>query len=383
MTKKLSLKMSTLWGILLVFCMLPAIEFERLLGLIPLHYPIFIFLILITYLLHGRKFADPLVLGFFIFFTLYYVYSLSFVSDVRSASIYYVLWVTNVVIFNCALSLNKRGMELVADVYCSFIIISLGLGVLSMAFLNGVHANPYLAWDKNNFSFAVYVAFMLAILHGKRNVAITIGLGSVLIFSRTILLMYLVVAAVVYIKKRPSFFSVFVFATVILFVMLGDVLLNSLGFLGERLLGATNLIAELTNFIRTGDELGSVQLDDWRRYYLFIANIDIAQRTFPHGTGMGLNNYLEYFDPKFLVFTGQAARAHNFIISYTGEMGLLFLIFLLLFARILSRSVNIFAFSGLLGLFAGLITNEYITAPMPWFLLGIAINKNLLPQKDA
>lgn len=363
--------------------MLPAIEFERLLNLIPMHYPIFILLVLVAYLSHGRKFVDRLALGFFLFFSLYYVYSLSFVSDARSASVYYALWVTNIFIFNCAISLNEKGIALITDVYCSFIIISLGLGAVNLIFLDGAHANPYLAWDKNNFSFAVYVAFMLAVLQKKQNFAIIIGVGSILIFSRTILLMYLVVGAVAYIKKRPSLFSVFGLVIVILFVMAGDVLLASLGFLGERLSGAINLISELRSYISTGSEVSSVQLDDWRRYYLFIASIDIVQRTFPYGTGMGLENYLEHFDPAFIAFTGKAARAHNFFISYTGEMGLLFLVFLLLFVRVFSRSVNFVAFAGLLGLFAGLTTNEYITAPMTWFLLGVAINKNLLSKKDA
>ena len=47
------------------------------------------------------------------------------------------------------------------------------------------------------------------------------------------------------------------------------------------------------------------------------------------------------------------------------------------------RAVNLVALAGLFAIFACLLTNEYITAPMIWFLFGSAMNRNLLPLKDA
>lgn len=377
MISNFSIKVTTAWGLVLFLCMLPAIQYERFFSLIPLHYPFFIGLVLITYLNYGGRPFIGIPLSFFAFFTLYYLYSISFVPNISSASVYYCLWVSNVFVFYCGVSLNAKGVVFIAEVYCSFILFSLCAGLINLVFFNGSHANPFIAWDKNNFSFAVYLAFMLALLTGRPRPAAIIAVLSVFVFSRTLLLMYIVVGVIVYFR-RNHFFTASVAVLVLFAVILGGGLpLVNFGFLGERLSGAFELVGELSLFITTGIEASSVELSDWRRYFLFIANIDIVRESFPLGTGMGLANYLEHFDPYYVTFTNHPGRAHNFIISYLGEMGFLFPIFLMLFLPVFRRAQSRIAFAALVGLFVGLITNEYLTAPMSWLLFGIAINSTI------
>ena len=177
--------------------------------------------------------------------------------------------------------------------------------------------------------------------------------------------------------KKVAFVS---FCFVCLNYMLYKVNIPEFTFFYERIGGISTLVNSLIDFSQTGHMDSQLKIDDWRRYYLIIANIDIIKSTFPVGTGMGLSNYLSHFDMQYLAYTGRAARAHNFYISYLGEMGVLFFVFIGIIIYSITKIKDYLLQAAMVGMVIGLATNEYITSPMFWILLGLGINKKLSPH---
>tara|TARA_R110002049_G_scaffold308581_1_gene513008 strand:- start:5768 stop:6889 length:1122 start_codon:yes stop_codon:yes gene_type:complete len=366
--------MSTLAGILIALLTLPAIWYERLAGIIPMHYPIFILFAWLVYMVWGHGSIRRVTLIFVIFFAVYYLYSLSFVNNVPSATIYMIMWMSNIAVFHFASQLQRDGIQFFSEAYGVFVITALALGLMGLVALGNPHANPYTMWDKNNFSFACFLGFSLSVLMGKTTHAKIILALSIFVFSRTLLMMYLVFGALYLFRNRPYLAILGSAAAFILLSSLGSVIIGGLGFLGERISGAVSLVNELLLFGQTGKENTSTDINDWRRYFLFIANIDIIINTFPFGTGMGLTNYFEQFDNYFVPLVIQPSRAHNFVISYLAEMGVFFFPFIGLLAIVVLKSKDQITKLASCAIFVGLLTNEYITAPMVWFLLGLCIN---------
>lgn len=370
------------YGLLLFFISIPAIYYDRFLGLIPYHYAV-LYIIFFVYAYERKTvcYTQPGAF-YFLFFIFYFLYSLIITTDTVSTLIYFFLWVFNISMFVISSSLSFERIKGFVHYYSVFILLSLFLGLFLFLFFDNKHANPYSAWDKNNFSFAVYLSFIGACFFKRYTTAKLILILSIFIFSRTLLLMMLV-AFVIYFWKENKKKMIFLSSLILLILAL---MLNGewlpFQFIAERLSGIVTLVNSLTEYTSSGVMSDSVQIDDWRRYYLIIANLDIIRNTFPLGTGMGLTNYLNHYDPSYITYVGHAGRAHNFVISYLAEMGLLFFVFITIIFHSVFTINNILFKAAMAGMLAGLITNEYITSPMFWILLGFAHNYKIFIKKD-
>jgi len=360
---------------------IPAIYTERFFNIVPFHYVFYyIFSLLVIAFGPGKVKLGQLFSFYLAFFSFYFIFSMFITTDLGSTLLYYCLWISNLLVFLAFKNVTEESLKSFSIGYIYFVIFSLIVG-LAYYFAGASHANPYVAWDKNNFSFVVFVAFVLAIFTGKRKAAYFIVILSVFIFSRTLIFMY-AVFLLAYIFRTTSnkvklLGKIFLFFIVIFVVAGLATYLAPDNFLVKRMAGAFALMVSIFEYFKSGSLQFDSGIDDWRRYYLMIFNMQIIYNTFPVGTGMGLANYLNYFNIDGISLVGRPARAHSFVISYLAEMGVLFFVFIFLIYLNLTRSKSAIFFAASVGVVAGMLTNEYITAPMIWMLFGLALNRNI------
>ncbi|WP_202807719.1 O-antigen ligase family protein [Pseudoalteromonas sp. SCSIO_11900] len=272
--------------------------------------------------------------------------------------------------------------EEISDSLIIFTLFSVFLG--GVTFFSGLtySGNPYLLWNKNSYLFLVFIGFSLAVFRGYYFTAVLIILLSLLIFSRTLLVMYISLAIILVLDPKKLLKYLFIFLCSIILLGLLLYLLRHLtfvDFLIQRVEEATELAVALYEYYYNGAGIGvGKKVGDHQRFMLFVSNLDLLIGNFPYGTGMGLKNYLMHIDPKFYQYfvNGHVARAHNFYISYLAEMGVLFLFFIVLLFKIYSNIHAKILKAAMLSIFLGLAFNEYITSPYLWLFFGIAINKN-------
>ncbi len=122
-----------------------------------------------------------------------------------------------------------------------------------------------------------------------------------------------------------------------------------------------------------------VLLQDHQRLCLTINNLNHIEKTFPKGTGIGLNSYLNSLKNNNLGCKAPNhdgnlyIRAHNFYISYLAEMGIFFIpLILFLFLKLRNRNSGYI----ILGLLFGFLGHEYLTSPYTWMILGLSERLN-------
>ena len=109
-------------------------------------------------------------------------------------------------------------------------------------------------------------------------------------------------------------------------------------------------------------------------------SFNLIKYTFPFGTGMGLGNYLNYlnmYSSDFLNYTDHLGRAHNYYISFLAEAGVFFFGLTYFIFKPLFLNSNIILKSFYFSLLIGIATNEYITSPFFWLLLGLVYRYSL------
>lgn len=365
--------------ILIVFCGLNFFT-PRLLSIPPAYIGVYLFSFVLFILSNRKTLIDKKVLSFFIFFIIYLAYSLAITKDIASTFIYFCMWM-----FNCFvmwLFSKELKAEEISDSLIIFTLFSVFLG--GVTFFSGLtySGNPYLLWNKNSYLFLVFIGFSLAVFRGYYCTAVLIILLSLLIFSRTLLVMYISLAIILVLDPKKLLKYLFIFLCSIILIGLLLYLLRHLtfvDFLIQRVEEATDLAVALYEYYYNGADIGvGKKVGDHQRFMLFVSNLDLLIGNFPYGTGMGLKNYLMHIDPKFYQYfvNDHVARAHNFYISYLAEMGILFLFFIVLLFKIYSNIHAKILKAAMLSIFLGLAFNEYITSPYLWLFFGIAINKN-------
>uniref|UniRef100_A0A7C3RIJ0 O-antigen ligase domain-containing protein n=1 Tax=Dictyoglomus thermophilum TaxID=14 RepID=A0A7C3RIJ0_DICTH len=131
---------------------------------------------------------------------------------------------------------------------------------------------------------------------------------------------------------------------------------------------------------------------DYRRYLLIKESIRIFKEHWLLGTGLGLENYLYYFNENTI-----PAKPHSLYLSYLAEFGLIGFSFLVLFLfsilQVLYKTIlytigkkevylSIGFFVGHLTILIMFLFNEYITAPYTWFFWATAVAYSLLVRKE-
>ena len=180
-----------------------------------------------------------------------------------------------------------------------------------------------------------------------------------------------------YIFKKISFLKLIKYTILLSLICLLIIKLNP--FLNQRLMSAIILIENFYEYFNNNSLEIARNIDDSRRFFVTLANFNLIQYTFPFGTGMGLDNYLNYlhlYSSEFLSYTDHLGRAHNYYISYLAEAGLFFFILTYLIFKPLFINSNIILKSFYFSLLVGIATNEYITSPFFWLLLGLVYRYN-------
>ncbi|WP_166295757.1 O-antigen ligase family protein [Photorhabdus tasmaniensis] len=117
---------------------------------------------------------------------------------------------------------------------------------------------------------------------------------------------------------------------------------------------------------------------DYRRFILIFAGIDILKNNFLIGTGLGVENYIRFFDiMKYPTYPG---LAHNFYLVYPAQMGCVgFLLFLALLKYfVFPQKLNKKNLSYIFTIAIYIINNEYVLLPEVWIFMAYfqCINRN-------
>lgn len=332
---------------------------------------VFFFLTVKNYKIIIPKFASKILL----FFCIYFIYSLFISTDILSTIKYFTMWIFNVIVMMSIYNISDSDKIILnfLRVIAFFAIIGLLMFIINYSPIS----NPFLLFDRNGYIFILIISLALSIKKNYKLYSIIFFISGLFTFSRTFLLMSLV-ALLFYSYKKFKFYSILKFILLISFF--GFLLVVSNPFLFNRLNNAIILISTFFEYFSSNAiELGA-NINDSRRFYVTIANLNLINFTFPFGTGMGNENYLNYlhmYSSDFLDHTDHLGRAHNFYISYLAEAGLLFFIFVYLLFKPLYLKTDIILKSFYFSLLIGIATNEYITSPFVWFFLGILYKNSL------
>lgn len=332
---------------------------------------VFFFLTVKNYKIIIPKFASKILL----FFWIYFIYSLFISTDILSTIKYFTMWIFNVIVM--LLVYNSSNSDKIILNFLKVIVFFAIIGLLMFTINFSPNSNPFLLFDRNGYIFILIICLALSIKKNYKLYSIIFFISGLFTFSRTFLLMSFV-ALLFYSYKKFKFYSILKF--ILLISLFGFVLVFFNPFLFNRVNNAIILISTFFEFFSSNAiELGA-NIDDSRRFYVTIANLNLINFTFPFGTGMGNENYLNYlhmYSSDFLNHTDHLGRAHNFYISYLAEAGFLFLIFVYLLFKPLYLKTDIILKSFYFSLLVGIATNEYITSPFVWFFLGILYRNSL------
>jgi len=306
----------------------------------------------------------------FIFFTIYFFYSMLITVHPISTIKYYVMWILNISVVYFILKL--KNIEKFLDFYLMFITLASLLGVVLHFSGTFYSSNPFDAFNKNSYIFLVMLAISISLYKEKKYHLYIILISSVFIYSRTLYLM-LIVSFLFYmlsVMRLKTFLQLILISVFLLFIMFN---ISENNFIVERIQQSFVLVERLYEFFQYSDLSLGQGIGDHQRFYVIISNIDLLTEVFPIGTGMGLENYLSHINPMYsdYLHNGGSHRAHNYYISYLGEMGLFFFIFTYILYKPLFLDTNIFFKSLYFGMLVGIATNEYVTSPYFWILFAL------------
>jgi len=373
---------------------------------IPMGYIPFIISLSIIILFSKFKFPKldsimMLSIGGIIF---YCIFSILYVIDYKSWFTYFFMWFFYIISFLLLIEFYYLYITLedfviyLNRMLIIFSAVSL-VGLCRFLLFGFGDANPWPFINRNGviFSFVPFIPLILALkdYHVYNNFKFLVMLSlillnMILIFSRTGYIGVFVSIFGYYIfnfsiSKLSTFFKMLLrsFITIIVLYML---VINIPYFKGKLTIGF-NTISKLIEFneIKAGEP-------DYRRFLLMKEAIRIFKEHWILGTGLGLDNYLHYFNENTI-----PAKPHSFYISYLAEFGLLGFSFLILFlisltlylykaVRLTSEAKEKFLALGfLVGHLSILIMfffNEYITAPYTWFFWATAVSFSLIVKKQ-
>lgn len=306
----------------------------------------------------------------FIFFTIYFFYSMLLTVYPLSTVKYYIMWIFNISVVYFILKVKNLNKFL--DFYLNFMVFASILGLI--LHFGGIFysSNPFDAFNKNSYIFLIVLAIAIALFKEKKYHFYIVLISSIFIYSRTLYLM-LIVSLLFYVLSKLKLktflqllFSILVFS----FILLN---LSDNNFILERIEGAFILIESLYDFSQSSDLGVGKGIGDHQRFYVIISNLDMLVKVFPLGTGMGLDNYLSHIDLKYGTYLvgGDFHRAHNYYISYLAEMGLFFFIFTYILYKPLFLISDLYFKSLYFGMLVGISTNEYVTSPYFWILFAL------------
>lgn len=347
------------------------------------------------------------IVVFSVLFLLYGFMSLLWVPNLNSWFVYFGQW--NIYILGIliggtiALNDNFKRKKIIEN-YIYSIFFSNLLGLFNFFGLKLTSANPFLMINRNGAIFILLPALALLISHkdffSKKSyytMLITQISTILLIFSRTgylsLLALFLLfgffgnekkgIFIVKYLKTIFIFIIPIIFT---LFLVQRGLELNLIGNIIVRFKSITNGL----NFVKGNiDGIGG----DTRRAMLVQEGINIFKKRPIIGTGLGLENYLFYFNS--YVGPKGPARSHSVYISYLAELGIVgFSIFMALILNINVKLYRLFRRNNdpyrniinvnrskgfLVGSFVLLIaflTGEHITSPYVWFFWALGLSQS-------
>ena len=281
----------------------------------------------------------------------------------------------------------------------SFICI---IGLFKYFILGLPDANPWPLLNRNATIFALvpFIPLVLALkdinLLRKHFFFIFLVLSFLtlsLIFSRTGLigLMISIIGYICYISRKK--FTTFIKIFLILLIVINLLLVffpKEITHLSQRLTVGWHSLPAIF-----GQEEIEMGIGDWRREVLIKESIRIFKDHWLLGTGIGLENYLFYFDKNIPTVP---ARPHCFYISYLAEFGILGFSFIILFLGYLTliflktikytkkysklNCITKAIFVGHLSILIMLFFNEYITSPFIWFYWALSLALVYLVRKE-
>lgn len=316
------------------------------------------------------KNAHKEILLLFLFFSLFFIYSLSFVEYKLSSLIYYLMWISNVLVVFAILYI--KNLEKLLDLYLKFVLLLSLTGLFFYVLGLSDTSNPLYTLNKNAYVFLVIPALSIALFKKKLFIFYTIAFASIFVYSRTLyIILFIIFVYLVY--KRSSFKDLIYYFLFISIVFIVFYFIFQDSYLLHRITNGFELLNNIFIYFNTYDLTMFNKSEEIRRLGLLAANVDIVVKTFPYGTGLGLENYLSYFSQDFINTIGVPGRTHNFYVSYIGEMGIFYFIFLFIIFRPIFLSSDKYFKAAYLGLLVAILVNEYITTPFFWIIYGLVI----------
>ena len=364
------------------------------------YFPFILCLLILSVLSKFRIYKKYLIINLsFVGIISYGVFSLWWVVDYNSWFVYFMMWSVYILSFlfisyfiSKYLTLNELVTFLRRMVFVAGLVSIVGLLRFIMGFAD---ANPWPLIIRNGYIFfAVPLIPMVYALKdygslGKLSfvmVLLPVLAGIVLTFSRTgfvgiciSIMGYLLYSARVH-KFRPSLKLVVRISTILILFL---VLLVAVPHISRRLV----LMYTSAMSIAATGEIATGKLD-YKRFILVSEAMRIFKEHWILGTGMGLGNYLSYFDGNI-----SPARPHNLYLSYLAEFGLIGFLFLFIFltslgiklyktVKLTKGSKEFFLakafFMGHISILIMFIFHEYITAPYVWFFWAVAVGFGLI-----
>ena len=325
---------------------------------------------------------------FLLFYLLIQSFVINAIQDYSSFFQYYMMWAMN--IFNVfSVSVIVRRVELkeiinLLELFVLIIFFSALVGIFK--YLIGLQndANFMPMMNRNGTSFLVVIAVSIILfLIETKHVTYASFICSVLVFFVCIVLMQsrmgilgfcTAFIAHGFYRWRSRIASQLML--VVIFVSVLTIILRlPIGELARE------------RFIRTGYTVKALysqeELDptvgDYARVQLLKYGMQIIERNFIFGTGVGLENYrakLRELNPI------RESKPHNFYVSYLAEFGfvgfsILMLLLISIWMRLskisISKEMSDTFKAHCLTVIAMLFMNEYITFPFIWFIWGVGV----------
>lgn len=359
-----------------------------------------LFFIPSSYIVPYIYFFLPKISNITFFYFVYCFYSFVISTDKISTLIYSILFLLNTFVYNALKDPNKSieikirdFNEILRVILIISSIFSLALWILNLNILpNKIFLtlfNPLNALNINSYIFILYY-FSFAALYLKNGKDLFLG-GLLLIIteSRTglVLLIFLILQVLDNQKLLPTIkrinlkiiIPIFISTLLITPIFLSTKFLDNIKHnINTTIEFAENILInqkEMQRIIKNNDEI----LQDHQRLCLTINNLNHIEKTFPKGTGIGLNSYLNSLEKHKLGcenpnYKGKLyIRAHNFYISYLAEMGIFFIpLILFLILKLRNRNTGYI----ILGLLIGFFGHEYLTSPYTWMIIGLSERSN-------
>ncbi len=359
-----------------------------------------LFIIPSSYLVPYIYFLVPKLSDITIFYFIYSIYSLIISTDKSSTIIYSILFILNTFVYNAIKSPRKNIKKRIKDFneILKFILIiasifSIFLWVLNLNILpNRIFLsifNPINALNMNSYIFILYY-FSFAALYLKNGKDLFLGCLLLLITdSRTglIFLIFLILQIFDNQKLLPTLkainlkliFPIMLSTLFIIPILINTEILDNFKHNFNTSLEFVENIFFNRERIQSSIKYGGEMFQDNQRLCLTFNNFAHIEKTFPKGTGIGLQSYQNSLKNNNLGCKAHDAksieyiRAHNFYISYFAEMGIFFIpLIIFIILKLKNRNSNYI----ILGLLIGFLGHEYLTSPYTWMILGLSERLN-------